>query len=93
MELDGPGTQEYRPPHLSIGPPLRDEQGDLQFLGGQLLAAVAGTADGLAASTELSAGAFGPGAGVEPIENLGRGPELDPRVAAARRPACRRSRY
>jgi hypothetical protein len=37
MELDRAGAQEHRPPDLGIGPPLGDEQGDLQFLGGQLI--------------------------------------------------------
>ena len=87
MVLDRPGAQEHCPADLGVGASLGDEQGDLQFLGGELLAALAGAADGLAAGVQLGAGAFGPGAGVEPVEDLGRGAELDARVAAPLGPA------
>ena len=71
MELDRAGAQEHRPPDLGIGPPLGDEQGDLQFLGGQLLTPAPGAGYGLAAGTKLGLGTLGPGAGVEPAEDLG----------------------
>lgn len=82
MELDRAGAQEHRPADFGVGPALGDEQGDLQFLGGQLLASVPGAGYGLTAGPELGLGPFGPGAGVEPAEDLSGGAQLDPRVAA-----------
>jgi acyl dehydratase len=58
VKFDRPGAQEYRPADLGIGPALHDEQGDLQFLGGELLAVLSGAAHGLAAGAQLRSGAL-----------------------------------
>jgi hypothetical protein len=66
--------------NLGVSPAPADEQSGLQFLRGQLLAGVTGAGHGFAAGAEFGARAFGPGAGVEPIEDLRRGAQLDARV-------------
>ena len=86
MELDGAGAQEYCLADLGIGPPLRHQQGDLQFLGRQLLTAVSRVCQCLAGGAKLSPGPLGPWACVKPVEDLQSGTELDARVPAAPRP-------
>ncbi len=87
MEFDRPGAQEHRPADLGVGSSLADQQGDLQFLGRQLLAPLAWAGHGLAAGAQLGPGPLGPRAGIQPVEDLHRGPELDARIAAPLRPA------
>jgi hypothetical protein len=77
------GGAAHRAADLGVGLAFGDEQGDLQFLRGELLCVAAGRADGLAAGAEFGAGAVAPGAGVESVEDVGRGAELDAGVAAA----------
>jgi hypothetical protein len=56
VELDCPGAEEHRAANLGISPPLRYQQGDLQFLRGELLAVLSGAGHGFAAGAQLGAG-------------------------------------
>jgi hypothetical protein len=87
VELDGAGAEEYRAAYFGVCPPLRDEQGDLQFLWRQPLAAWAALADGLSAGVQFGPGPVRPWPRVEPVEDLDRGPELDACVTAPLCPA------
>jgi hypothetical protein len=87
VELDGACAEEDRPADFGVCPALGDEQGDLQFLWRQPVAPGANAADGFSAGAQLGPGPVGPWPGVEQVEGLDRGPELDACVPAPLRPA------